>query len=83
MGRVEEERQVRLAGVEGVVVRKGGSQFMPPASDKTRDHRGQTLESEGVSGVGRERGQADERMIFTHVLWESRSRCHRGMAGSS
>lgn len=58
---------------------RGGGQFMPPSSDKTRDHRGQTLESEGVSGVGRERGQ----MIFTHVQWESRSRCHGGMAGSS
>ena len=36
---------------------RGGGRFMPPSSDKTRDHRGQTLESEGMSGVGRDRGQ--------------------------
>lgn len=44
-------------GGGGMVLWKGEGQFMPPASDKTRDHRGQTLESEGLSGVGRERGQ--------------------------
>ena len=40
-----------------MVLWKGGGRFMPPSSDKTQDHHWQTLESEGVSGVGRDRGQ--------------------------